>query len=685
MKQRIKHIILVLFAALPISVAAQESADGGRVPFDRLFAMVMNYLGEDSDEETVDAEELYANLLLAYQNPIEWNGATRNSLDQLLFLPDILVENLLYYADVYGPVHSIAELQMVPDIELPMLRILPNIMVVAEEADTALWTDAFGNLRHSITARADATLEPTGKADYQGVPFRPMLRYDIQAGANFRAGVVMESDAKEPWWGQRTAGFDMYRFYAQADNLPAVGRVVVGAYRAAFGKGLLFGTMAYGNRMQRVLNTASTHRAPSGYGGVSESPSLFGVASSSVVGITPQMSLDISALYSYSALDADTAGGEWTSISSTGYHRTPTEQSKKYTLGLNTVGADVSLSHRIFNLGATFYGGFFALPAVPTARYAATDFAGNRQLAASLHYAVKYKLLRLSGEVAATGVGAVATINTLHIAPSTSYRVVITHRYISPRYHLFWAHAPLAVGSTTAQHGASVAFQIPLARATSLALLADAYKPLRSTTVTSSSAVGYEMAAELRSAAIRSVSLSAHFRYKQRPRWVTDATHIMAHTGQEHLGLASLTANYTISPAVTMKSVFQTNVAQNRRINSACKQPTWGFNLYHDVGYFPQTLPFDLRSRISFCHAPQWANRFYAYEYDVSASAYAPAIYGTSLRWYLVARCRLPFGLDISARVAQTLFFDRNSISSGMNKINSNHKTDIHIYLAFNV
>ena len=674
---------LAMMLCVVITLPAQEIDDSGKMNFDHFFSMVLTYLGEDGDDEVADVEELHDRLWEAYHSPIEWNRATKNSLDELLFLPDELVENMLYYADVYGPVHSIAELLMVPDIEQPMLLILSQIIVVEQKQDSAVWSDAFRYTRHNVMSRIDATIEPTGKdKQYDGVPFRTMLRYTMSARNNFRANVVMETDAKEPW----TKGFDMYRFFAQADNVPRLGRIVVGSYKIGFGKGLVFGSMGYGSRVSRVLNDASSYRAPSGYSGVSEAPSLFGVATSSSADIGHRMSVDISALYSYSPLDADTTGGVWSSVATSGYHRTNSEQRKMNTLSLHTIGADVSVVGYRFNVGVTMCGGFFSLPALPADRYADIDFRGDKQLAVSAHYAVKYRKVNFSGEVAVGGNGAAATVNSLHIVPSSSYNIAVNHRYISPRYHSFWANAPLAT-SSNGEHGASVALQLPITRSSSLSLLGDVFLPLRLTTATSNVNIGYEVAVEEKSL-LKRVNIYSRLRYKEHPSWETLKGATTSRTRIERIGLASFSADYSVSNEVRMKSVAQANVSfssvSSLKSNNIYR-PTWGANIYQDVSYSPHAVKLDLIGRLAFCYAPDWSNRFYAYEREVSSSGYSPAMYGVSLRWYVMARYSFNFGLDISARLSQSVYFDREIISSGISEIQGNHKTDIHVYVSYRI
>lgn len=678
-------VLIFLQCACVLTVRAQTDKDN-RMDFDRFFAMVLNYIGENDELDGIDVELLADRLADAYDMPIDWNSATKAQLDELIFIPDILVENLLYYVGVYGPVHSVHELAMVPGIETSMVRILPNILTVVEPSDSVRWSGTFRRQSHSALVRTDFLAETRAgfrRPDpaYPGIGMRMLTQYKYAAGGNFRAAVSMESDHGEPWFSNGGTGFDLYRFCVQADNLPYTDRVIVGAYKASFGQGLLFGNMGYGSRTHILLNGNSLQCGVSAYAGISEAPSMFGAATVVSFDFTSKLHLDITALYSYSMLDSDTSGGVWHSVITSGYHRTPLEISRKQTLGMHTVGADISVGTRICSVGLTFYGGFFSLPAVGTDN-SGLSFHGSRQIGASAHYMVHRHGVRFVGETALQHTGAVATVNSLYILPASTVTVVLNHRYISPYYHSFWADAPMV--ATEFEHGGSFALKVPLASSTSLMALADVFLPLKATTVTSASDIGYELSAEVSFLPSESFGIRSRLRYRVRPRWCRPDAVQLALPSTERVALMQFMANYNVSEHVLMTSGIQANLA-HKLPDTEDSRPTAGVHVYQDVICRPASFPCALRARVSFNYSPEWANRFYLYEQDVSLSGYSPAIYGVSLRWYLMAKYTFPFGMSLSARVAQSVYFDRGHISSGRDQIDGNHLTDFHICIAYQI
>ena len=609
-------MILMLYMSMSLACA-------DRFSFDQFYGLVLDYLGEDDSGEALDVQDLELRLRRVYDNPIEWNSATRQQFEDLRFVSDRTIEELLFYADYYGPVRSVAELQLVDDIEKPLLLLLPTVMYVAEVADTVSWADAFRYSRHKLALRSDMVLEQRKGYEsgyYLGERFRLLGRYDFEAGNNFRAGVTVESDAGEPWLKDGGRGFDLYRFFVEASNLERVSRVVVGSYRVGFGRGLLFGQQAYGDRLSQVLNRNSSSYGVSGYGGVSELPTLLGSIAKfefNRISVTP--------FYGYTALDADTTGGVWHSFSESGYHRTKSEIERRSTLGLHTIGTNVSYNQRYYNVGMTAYGGFFTLPAVlGRGDWDANDFVGDRQWGVSLDYAFHKNNVWFSGETALGQNLAVATTNTLLVRPLSELQFSIAHRYFSPKYHAFWANASSSLSGVNAEHGASFAMQVPVGKSKNLSFLADVYKPLWASTTMSATQIGYELRSQYQGAFSSDKIIYASLRYKVRPAWYRDENWYISQSATDRVGQLYLKFSYTKSNCRFVTG-GQANLAQENILGEFTK-PTFGWLFYQDAAYDVEEVPLRLKARMALYGAPTWANRFYLYESDVPMAGYVPAM-----------------------------------------------------------
>ena len=664
-----RRILLVVMCCASVLTGVAE-----RLSFDQFYALVLNYLGEDELGDGLDVGDLELRLRRVYDNPIEWNGASRRDFEELGFVSDMMVEELLFYADYYGPVRSIGELKMVHDIESPLLLLLPTVMIVGEVSDTAKWGDAFRYLTHRVVVRSDVTCEPRKGYEtgyYKGGPFRLLSRYDFGAGDNFRVGVAMESDAGEPW----NRGFDLYRMYVEASNLDYVSRVVVGSYRVGFGRGLLFGQQRYGSRLSQVLDRGNSVYGIRGYGGVSEMPGLVGGAVEMDFGgfrVTP--------FYGCTVLDADTIGGRWRSYSTTGYHRSELEISRRGTVDMHTAGVNVGYRGRFWSLGATGYGGFFSLPFDGRSN---VDFEGDRQWGASVDYSVNRRRMWFSGEVAMSQDKGVATTNTLLIRPLKELQFVLNYRYFSPRYHVFWGNTVSSLSGVNGEHGMSVAMQIPVGLGRRLSFLADVYKDLRESDDNLISRVGYELRGEFEGPLGDKVDLKGVLRYKARPGEFVEEGWQMSKSSIDRVVLGGLKVGYEAG-GCDFVTGLQMNIAQEK-VDGVFVKPKFGYLFYQDVGCGVGEFPLRLKARMALYGAPTWANRFYLYEADVPMSGYTPALYGSAFRWYLMADYKFKFGLTMALRVAQTAYSDREVIGSSHDLISSNHRTDVHIVLSYKI
>ena len=113
-KLPIQIVLLFFFLTFQLNVFAQKESI-----IDELLDLMTS---EATDEQTFDTEALYDDLVLALDNPVNLNSATKNDLDKLPFLSDIQIENILYYRYQFGAFYSIHELQLIEDLGELALR-----------------------------------------------------------------------------------------------------------------------------------------------------------------------------------------------------------------------------------------------------------------------------------------------------------------------------------------------------------------------------------------------------------------------------------------------------------------------------------------------------------------------------------------------------------------------------------
>ncbi|MCQ2345050.1 MAG: hypothetical protein MJ002_09130 [Paludibacteraceae bacterium] len=658
-----KRCILAIF--LSISLTCTVSA-AKKLPFDLFYDLVLLYL-ETSDDSSENPEELHANLSKYYENPIEWNNATHQQLADLLFIPDQIIDELLYYVYVYGPVHSINELRLVPYVDDKLFDLLPSVLAVSDSIKSPNWVDPFSYASHKFTLRSDFEAERRKgykSGTYPDPPFRQLVKYSTEASPSFSAAVTLETDAGEPW---NVRGFDLYRAYAQFSSFLNDSRVVVGSYRASFGCGLVLGTYSYGNFSSRLRSKRSSY-AIRGYSGTSEAPSLNGVAAS----IVPVKGLSISAIYGYSPIDAHITGGFWSSVIDDGLHRTISEQANNFSLNLHTIAAHILYSHRFFSVGATAYGGFFSLPS--------TVF-GNRQWALSLDYSAKYRVFSFSGETSISQGNGIATTNFITVTPLPELSFALNIRHFSNDYHSFWANSYARYDRVSGEDGVSFSAIFPLYRFMTIDFFADVTRNNIAVNTSLRNPLFYDFRARYSASFRNSSTLHLYFRFKQQQSTYLPLYNHIYNVSEEQVYLLNLNYRCPFPNGFTTNSGAQFSLA--REFKDVWSSNNLGWLIYQDVDYSLAKTNLLFRIRLALFDAPLWANRFYLNEASIAESSYSPVLYGEGFRWYFIMKYNARCGLSAQLRIAQTIYADRQEIGSSHDLTSSPHRTEFSILLSY--
>ncbi|MBC7426917.1 MAG: hypothetical protein H7321_10320, partial [Bacteroidia bacterium] len=107
-----------------------------------------------------------------------------------------------------------------------------------------------------------------------------------------------------------------------------------------------------------------------------------------------------------------------------------------------------------------------------------------------------------------------------------------------------------------------------------------------------------------------------------------------------------------------------------------------GILLFQDFVYsgFKKTT---VTCRLSYFSTDDYDSRIYAYESDVMYSFSVPAFQNEGTRFYVLLKYKVSKRLDLWAKVAQTSYFNIETISSGNDLINGSKVTDIKLQARF--
>ncbi len=625
--------------------------------------------GEESSWETV-----YDMLCDLDGRRINLNTATREELEQLPFLTARQVEDICEHLYFHKGMRSIGELLMIKSLDYNRRKLLEHFSYVGEkESDTALPSlkDIVEHGRHTLTAMGKVPLyERKGdKNGYLGYPYKHWLRYDFRYSDRIRVGLVASQDAGEPFFSAgNEQGYDYYSAYFQMKNTGRISNLIIGRYRPSFGMGLVVNP---GFSMGKQSTLASLAR-PSNTFRPHSSRSIDGYMQGAAATVKFGDNLRGSVFASYRAIDAtlNNDGKTIATILSDGYHRTPSEMTKKNNAHSTTAGANIEYRKGTLLLGATAIYTHFDLDLQPreTPSYRKYYAAGNDFVNMGLHYSVRFGETMVNGEVAVNRDGYVAAINSTSFRPFEDVEAVLLHRYYSHRYTALHAMSFSDNGKTNNEHGIYGGMTWRLSRKWQVTAYGDFayfYWPKYQASQSSRSFDAMTTATYRPS---EEWTLSAQYRLRLRERDSEDKSRLI--TKSDHR--ARLTASYSSASGWSSKSQLSLSLTDFRNCDR-------GIMAGQTVKYAGRKI--QVSADIKYFHTDSYDARLYMYEPGLPYQFYFPAYYGHGIRYSITAGTDITKHLTATLKGGTTEYFDRATISSGLREIDASSMTDVEMQI----
>lgn len=658
-----KTSILLLFATIfgICPLCAQEQSLTWQQVWQQL------YSPEDMEEDAWD--EAFEYLQQLAEQPLDLNKATREDLEQLLFLSDQQVMDLVEYLDNYGPMRSMGELRMVKSFDYQQVMLLPYFVFVGEVEEEKPRFPSLKTMaehgRHTLTATGRLPFyERQGDhKGYLGYKYRHSLRYEFTYGDYVRAGLLGAQDAGEPFFANKNAwGYDTYSYYIQVKKLGMVDNLIVGKYKISSGMGLVLnnsfslGKQFLLQNLGRQTNTLRPHSSRS------EADYFQGAAAT----VRLSRPLTLTAFVSYRPMDATlNADGTAATLITNGYHRTETEMGKKNNTHLTATGYAIHWQRSGFSLGAN--GVFTSLdrslePNRQTLyrRYYAH---GEQFFNAGVNYGYTHYRFAFSGETAINQDGYLATINALSYQPQSSLGIVALQRFYSYRYTGLYSHAFSDGGHTQNENGIYLGINwSPIAPLRLMAYADYAYSPWARYQVSQSSS-SWDLLAQA-DWHRGGWNLQGRYRVRLRQKDNTEKSALIPDRQQR----LRFSVSYASHAGWSTKT--QADLAY-----SEYKKTSSGWMLSEHLSY--QHPRWQATFVAGYFNTDDYDSRIYIYERQLQHEFSFPMYYGRGIRMSLYARTDILKNLRLSCRLGQTNYFDRSVIGSGLQQIHASHQTDL--------
>lgn len=413
-------------------------------------------ISTDEDFENENLEILLEVLSELHEHPFNLNTATKEDLEQLIFLNENDVEAILAYIYRYGPMQSLGELKLVTSLDYKVIRFLPLFVYVApvtmnNKEDFRLknlWKNGNNRLitqfniplyqRNGYRKYPDEILLKNPNKVYLGNALYHSLRYQYQYKQRVYWGFTAEKDAGEPFGHYGNWSYDAFSFHLLLKDCGKLKTLVLGDYRLNFGEGLVVNTNFALGKLA-VLNKQGSASPVNKFSSVTETDFFRGVAAT-----FRWRDFDLSAFYSYLPQDATLNDDETlSSLKTDGLHRTLLELSKKHNVKGQTAGANVTWNTRWITWGVTgVYQHFNRAFSPGTTLYRRYYPKGNRFVNLSTNYRLRYRHLLFSGETAYSHVyHGWATLNKMIYRWNNDYQITVLQRLYTYQYVALHAKA----------------------------------------------------------------------------------------------------------------------------------------------------------------------------------------------------------------------------------------------------
>ena len=675
-------LIACLSIVFPVdNLSAQESWEN-----------IIEQLVDNNDEiSSSNWQNLMEDLAELKEHPININTATKEQLERFPFLSDRLVENILYYIYKHGPMLTEKELMMVQDMDIRTARVL-KLFITFQQPDKEPSKPTLKNIfkygKHELSTRVDipfytragyqpytsAYIEENPNKRYLGTRFYHNVRYQFHYSDKVYVGLTAEKDAGEQFFvAKNRKGYDYYSPYIYMRNIGKLKTLALGNYRLSYGYGLVMNT-DFGMGKTATLSTLGNKaRGIKKHSSTDEYNYFQGIAGS--IYLTKRLTAD--AFYSYRQMDGIVDNSFITSIKEDGYHRIPRDYEKKNTFTNQLIGSNIHYNGKYFEAGLTAVYNVFNKVLKPTPRAYNKYYPQGRDFFnAGINYKFFWKKFTLQGETAMDKHGKVATMNMLSYSPKESLRLLVMNRFYDVAYQSIYARSIGEGSSVQNESGFYIGLETSFLRYFKLMTYGDFfYFPYKKYQLSKNGTSGFDGIAQLSYSPTYQLDMFIRYRYKNKHKdfnpEVGDKV-TLPYVQQKW----KYQLNYSPMDKLMLKTTV--DVVHNAHRGQKASQ---GFLIGQSVGYQFKAIPLQVDGSFACFQTDDYASRISMYEKGLLYSFNIPSFYGKGERYTFNARYEWNNRIVIQAKYAMTHYRDREVISSGLEQIEGNMKSDLYLQL----
>ena len=667
--------IIIIMSIFPLLSIAQEKA--WEDYFHEIYAM------EEIDETSMEND--YEHLCELESSPLNIN--TLNPED-LYLIPGInrdQIDDIIKYRDRYGEFRTIEELALIESIDRPLRLFLCNF-IIAEPRVKGKWysrptLDSIMRKGHGeILSYINIPLydREGDKNGYLGYKYKYNIKLTGKFSDNIKYGICASQDAGEPLFANKNKwGTDYYSFYIKVNNIGRLKTFVLGQYKIKFGMGLIQNN-CFGYGKQIMLSSMNNYDATiTGHSSRSDGEHFLGLANTFDLGKKGSISKwTLTSFWSYRKIDATlNKNGSISTISTTGYHRTPTEMEKKNNSSSLNAGTHINYKRNGLYIGASMVYNWFDRPLNPNPTnnpnsYKAYYAKGYDFWNASINYGYISGRFTFSGETATGSCNSIATINSLEVKLCRDITVNAVQRFYSYKYYAINAKAFNDGGYTQNESGIYAGIKWIVTKRLTLDAYSDfSYFPWVKY-YTNASSYSFDNNISLKYNKDKWTILTK-YRFRIRQRNNSEKTYILnRYSNKLRISIQRTTESVSTSTIIDLSKFsysdnhsYGYSFTQNMSIQAHKNATIYAFASYFDTD--------DNNSSV------------YLSERTIPGAYASNSFYGRGIRFSSIVKSTLTSNIIVNFKVSFTKYFNRSTISSGLRMIKHSHQTDIDLSVKY--
>jgi hypothetical protein len=639
--------------------------------------------------EDTDNTDLYEALIELYHNPIPLNTATYDEFASIYVLSAIQIASILEYRSRAGPFLSKYELQAIPELDLPTIYKLSPFITLLQVAPK-LKATLKSPTQHFLFIRASTLLETQkgfspldtntrSNTRYVGSPIYSYLRYRYARTGAFSFGLNMEKDSGEKWWywkpSRQVFGADFTSFHGQIQNRGKLKNLIIGDYQLQIGQGVALGTGFSFGKGSEVIRT--TYRSTTGirpYTSSIEANYFRGIAGTYYLSNQIEFTCFFSKIKrdGHPTTVAEENGPSVSSLPVSGYHRTPSERLKQNTIREQNMGIHLLFSplKKHAQIGLT---GLHTLYNVHLQKkddaHNLFEFSGKHNFLVSIHADYRWRNLHFFSEGAQSKSNGKAIVAGLIAGLGKQMDFTVLARHYDRLFHSFYGNSFAESSRPINENGYYFGLRYMPIHRFQISLFHDFFKFPWLKYQISSPSQGHQNYVHLLWKPNKKVQISALMQVKHKSHNFTTTNQSSIFVSPTIRRTAMIHIDYKKPMKYTLRSRIQWGSFQYEN------QPvSTGIVLLQDITYHFQR--WELSGRMAYFKSDNYDSRQYVYEKDVLYAFSIPAYYDTGTRHYLMIRYVANKHVKIWIRWSQTRYKDMGKISSGLNEISGNKRSE---------